>query len=114
MKQFKTIEHDGKELPKGKCPIGCDEPVAYGSAEFCTGLVKKEIPDRKKLVKARFLCAQCPKLKSVHEGRKCRTPLWKKWKAAHHVLLCDASERNGYEDDEEPKGIKVAKVSAEL
>ena len=47
---------NGKEPPKRKCPIGCAGPVAYGSAEFCTGFDKKEILDRKKLVKAKYMC----------------------------------------------------------
>ena len=73
------------------CPLGCQHQIEYESVEFCTGFQNKQVPERKKLVKAKHLCIQCLKLKTTHEGRKCRAPPCKKCKSRHHWMICDSA-----------------------
>ena len=40
---------NGKELPKRKCPLDCEDAVAYGSLEFFTKFVKKDIVEKKNI-----------------------------------------------------------------
>ena len=79
-----------RQAPMKRCPLGCSHSIQYGSVEFCDAFLKKQVPDRKKLVKAKHLCTQCLKVKTTHEGRKCRAPLCKNCKSSHHWLLCDS------------------------
>ena len=99
-----------RPIPMKKCPLGCGHYIQYGSVEFCDGFLKKQVPDRKKLVKAKHLCIQCLKLKTTHEGRKCRAPTCKNCKANHHWLLCDSindqvqifhTKDNGTDDEDD-------------
>ena len=59
-----------KALLKRECPLDCVDAVAYGSLEFCTKFIKKDLVEKKKIVKDKLICIQCLKLKSVHEGSK--------------------------------------------
>ena len=99
-KQSKSIEEGSgasprvfntKKPPRKTCPLGCQHLIEYGSVEFCTGFQNKQVPERKKLVKAKHLCIQCLKLKTTHEGRKCRAPPCKKCKSMHHWMICDSA-----------------------
>ena len=59
-----------KALLKRNCSLDCVDAVAYGSLEFCTKFIKKDLVEKKKIVKDKLICIQCLKLKSVHEGSK--------------------------------------------
>ena len=59
-------------------------------------------------MKAKHLCIQCLKLKTTHEGRKCRAPPCKKRKSMHHCMICDTPndqiqifKTNGGKSDED-------------
>ena len=106
---LKTTEKRDYKIPLKKCPLGCEEDVKFGSLEFCSKFEQREIPERKKVVQAKFICKKCLKPKKVHErnGGICKAPVCRTCGAGHHLMLCEAVQekkqmlKTGEEDDED-------------
>ena len=108
---LKTMEKSNKDfkIPLKKCPIGCEENVKYGSLEFCSKFEKREVPERKKIVEAKYICKKCLKPKRVHEKNNgiCKAPVCRTCGAGHHQMLCEAVQekkqmlKTGEKDDED-------------
>ena len=60
--------------------------------EFCSKFEQREIPERKKIVQAKFICKKCLKPKKVHErnGGICKAPVCRTCGAGHHIMLCES------------------------
>ena len=97
------------KIPLKKCPLGCEEDVKFGSLEFCSKFEKREIPERKKIVQAKFICKKCLKPKKVHERNNgiCKAPVCRTCGAGHHLMLCESVQekkqllKTGEKDDED-------------
>ena len=106
---LKTMEKRDFKIPLKKCPLGCEEDVKFGSLEFCSKFEKREIPERKKIVQAKFICKKCLKPKKVHERNNgiCKAPVCRTCGAGHHLMLCESVQekkqllKTGEKDDED-------------